>query len=89
MYISKIQIKNYKSFLATEQIPLLFLGKGTLQDLPLFADLIAEKILIKPKFLPEQFKDLAALSSWMSYSLFLNKVNLDKMAVDYRAILRL
>lgn len=72
-----------------EQIPLLFLGKTTLEDLPLFIDLIQQNIVVKPKYVPPQFKDLAALSSWMSYSLFMNKVDIQKLAMDFRAILRL
>lgn len=72
-----------------EQIPLLFLGKATLEDLPLFADLLAEGWLTKPKYIPTPFSDLASLSSWMCYSLFLNKFDLHQFEVDFKAILRL
>lgn len=71
-----------------EQIPLLFLGKTTLEDLPLFVDLYKQGIIEMPKYIPPQFADLAALSSWMSYSLFMNKLDLKKMAMDFKAILR-
>jgi len=69
------------------QIPLLFLGKTTLEDLHVFNDLMDEGILIPPKYLPPQFKDLAALSSWMCYSLFLNQLDLKRLAVEYKDIL--
>src|SRR5262249_6191925 len=48
-------------------IPLLFLGKLALEDIPILDDLLQEKIVIAPKYIPPQFKDLAALSAWMSY----------------------
>lgn len=69
------------------RIPLLFLGKTTLQDLSTLSDLIDEGIVTPPKFLPTQFRDLAALSSWMCYSLFLNQLNLKRLAVEYKDIL--
>lgn len=69
------------------RIPLLFLGKTTLEDLHIFSDLIEEGLVIPPKYIPPQFKDLAALSSWMCYSLFLNQLDLKRLAVEYREIL--
>lgn len=70
-----------------QYIPLLFLGKTTLEDLHIFADLVDAGIIIPPKFLPPQFKDLAALSAWMSYSLFLNKLSLEHLTTDYKVFL--
>lgn len=69
------------------RIPLLFLGKTTLEDLHIFGDLVEEGIVMPPKFVPPQFKDLAALSSWMCYSLFLNQLDLKHLAMEYKAIL--
>lgn len=87
-----VQIYNYIrlaiQYGVLEQIPLLFLGKTTIEDLPLFVDLMAEGIIQKPDYVPPQFQDLAALSSWMSYSLFMNRIDLKKMANDYKSILR-
>lgn len=71
-----------------EQIPLLFLGKTTLEDLHILADLVHEGIVTPPKYLPPQFKDLAALTAWMTYSLFLNRLSLEKLSVDYKGILQ-
>jgi len=69
------------------RIPLLLLGKTTLEDLGALSDLIDEGIVIPPKYVPPQFKDLAALSSWMCYSLFLNQLNLKRLAEEYKDIL--
>jgi uncharacterized protein (TIGR02421 family) len=68
-------------------IPLLFVGKTTLEDLHILQDLHKEGTVVTPKYLPPQFKDPAALSSWMSYTLFLNKLNLQEMAAEYKQIL--
>lgn len=70
-----------------EYIPLLFLGKTTLEDLHIYADHVEAGVITPPKFLPPQFKDLAALSAWMSYSLFLNKLSLEKLTADYKMFL--
>lgn len=71
-----------------QQIPILFLGKTTLDDVHILSDLIEEGIVAPPKYVPPQFKDLAALSAWMCYSLFLNKIDLQRMATDFKAMLQ-
>lgn len=69
------------------QIPMLFMGKTTLEDLHILSDLVEEKIAIPPKYVPPQFRDLAALSAWMVYSLFLNKLDLKRLATDFKGLL--
>lgn len=69
-------------------IPLLFLGKTTLEDLSVLSDLIKENIVTPPKYLPPQFKDLAGLISWMTYSLFLNRLRLESLTANYKGILQ-
>ena len=63
------------------------MGKTTLEDIHILADLIEEKIVVPPLYIPPQFKDIAALSAWMCYSLFLNKLDLQRLATDFKAIL--
>lgn len=70
-----------------DRIPLLFIGKTSLEDQRLIAHLIDEGLIVAPHYIPHPFRDLAALSCWMCYSLFLNKLDLEKIAVDYRNIL--
>lgn len=70
------------------QIPYLFLGKTTLEDIHVLADLVDEGIVKPPRFVPPQFQDLAALSAWMCYSLFLNKLDLQRMATDFKSFLQ-
>ena len=70
-----------------EAIPLLFSGKLVLDDLPLLSELSQQGILIPPAYIPPPFRDLAALSAWMSFSLFLNKFDLNEMQQNYRFLL--
>lgn len=70
------------------RIPLLFVGKTTLEDLHVLADLQDEGIIVPPKYMPPQFADLAAVSAWMVYSLFLNRLDLRRLALDFKAFLQ-
>ncbi|HVE44844.1 MAG TPA: flavohemoglobin expression-modulating QEGLA motif protein [Gammaproteobacteria bacterium] len=71
-----------------ERIPLLFVGKTTLEDLHILLDLQEEGIIVKPKYVPPQFADLAAVSAWMVYSLFLNRLDLGRLALDFKGLLQ-
>jgi uncharacterized protein (TIGR02421 family) len=86
-----ILIYNYIMFSVSQgqpqKIPLLFCGKTTLEDVGILASLIEEGLVIPPKFVPPQFADLAALSAWMCYSNFLNRLKLDRIEIDYKGIL--
>ncbi|MCX7117193.1 MAG: flavohemoglobin expression-modulating QEGLA motif protein [Legionellales bacterium] len=68
-------------------IPLLFTGKLVLDDLPLLSELSAQGILTPPVYLPPPFRDLSALSAWMSFSLFLNKFDLNEMQKNFKFLL--
>lgn len=70
-----------------DTIPLLFSGKFVLDDLPLLADLRDHGLLIPPVYLPLPFRDLSALSAWMSFSLFLNKFSLTEVQKNFRFLL--
>lgn len=71
-----------------KRIPLLFVGKTTLEDLHVLSDLQDEGIITAPKYIPPQFADLAAVSAWMVYSLFFNRLDLRRMAIDFKGILQ-
>jgi len=70
-----------------DTIPLLFTGKVALDDLPLLIELKEQGLLTAPVYLPPQFRDLAALSAWMSFSLFLNKFDLGEIQKNFRFLL--
>jgi uncharacterized protein (TIGR02421 family) len=71
-----------------DAIPLLFVGKLALDDLPLLSDLRDQQLITPPVYLPPAFKDLSALSAWMSFSLFLNKFSLNDIQKDLCFLLR-
>ncbi|WP_252274345.1 flavohemoglobin expression-modulating QEGLA motif protein [Pseudomonas subflava] len=70
-----------------EQIPLLFCGKTTLEDMRTLRQLVDEGLVAPPKYLPPQFRDLNALATWMCFSNFLNHLSLDRIEADYANIL--
>jgi uncharacterized protein (TIGR02421 family) len=84
-------IYNYMRFAISQRridsIPLLFTGKLTLDDLPLLGELKERGLLVPPIYLPPPFRDLAALSAWMSFSLFLNKFSLNEIQKNFRFLL--
>lgn len=86
-----VLIYNYIRFAISEgridTLPLLFTGKLVLDDLPLLAELKAHGILTDPVYLPPPFCDLAALSAWMSFSLYLNKFDLHEIQKSFRFLL--
>lgn len=69
------------------KLPLLFAGKTDLQSIHLLSEIAEEGLLIFPKYIPYQFSDLSALSAWSAYSLFLNQLNTEKLAKDFKDIL--
>lgn len=70
-----------------EQVPLLFCGKTTLEDMRTLRQLVEEGLVVPPKYLPQQFRDMNALSAWMCFSNFLNHLSLDRIEADYANIL--
>ena len=86
-----VLIYNYIRFAISQKrvdsIPLLFTGKLVLDDLPLLGELKERGILTNPVYLPPPFQDLAALSAWMSFSLYLNQFDLDEIQKNFRFLL--
>lgn len=70
-----------------DSIQLLFSGKLILDDLPLLGELKSRGILTAPVYLPPPFQDLAALSAWMSFSLYLNQFDLNEIQKNFRFLL--
>lgn len=70
-----------------QQIPLLFCGKTTLEDMRTLGQLVEEGLVVPPRYLPAPFADLNALSAWMCFSGFLTKLSLDRIEADYANIL--
>ena len=56
-------------------------------NIPLLLELKAENILKDPIYLPPQFRDLSALSVWMSLSLYINKFDMSMINHNLRFLL--
>jgi uncharacterized protein (TIGR02421 family) len=69
------------------RILMLFCGKTNLEDVRDLAQLVDEKIVIMPKYLPPQIKDLNAIAAWMCFANFLSSLNIQKIESDYEYLL--
>jgi uncharacterized protein (TIGR02421 family) len=67
-------------------VPLLFCGKTTLADIKTLTQLVEEGLVVPPRFVPPQFADLHALSAWMCYANFLNRLSLKRIEDDYACL---
>ena len=68
------------------RVPLLFCGKTTLADVKTIAQLVDEGLVTPPRFVPPQFADLHALSAWMCFANFLNRLSLKRIEDDYAGL---
>lgn len=68
------------------RIPLLFCGKTTLADIKTLAHLVEEGLVEPPRYLPPPFADLHALSAWMCYANFFNRLSLKRIEEDYAGL---
>ena len=69
-------------------IRLLFCGKLDIEDLPAIATLAAEGLCSFPTFLPPWARDLRFLISYIAYSSFLNRMNLERVRMHYQDLLQ-
>lgn len=68
------------------RVPLLFCGKTNLADIKALAQLVDEGLVEPPRFLPPPFADLNALSAWMCFANFLNRLSLKRVEDDYAGL---
>jgi len=67
-------------------IPFLFAGKLRVDDVPMLYQKFQEGIVEAPRHLPPQFRDLNGVAVWMSFSSFLNMVDLQKIQEHYNKL---
>ncbi|NVJ49356.1 MAG: DUF1704 domain-containing protein [Gammaproteobacteria bacterium] len=68
-------------------IQLLFAGRLDLEDLPVLSYLRALGMCQRPRFLAPWAKDLRYLLCYLSYSSFLNSIDMSKVSAHYRELL--
>jgi uncharacterized protein (TIGR02421 family) len=71
-----------------ELIPFLFAGKLHVDDIPMLYQKHKEGIIDSPRYLPPQFTDLNGIAVWMSFSSFLNMVDLKRIQEHYDKLFR-
>ncbi|EKD42753.1 MAG: hypothetical protein ACD_73C00032G0001, partial [uncultured bacterium] len=69
-----------------ELIRFLFAGKLHVRDVPLIYQKYLEGIVEAPTYIPPPFTDLSGLAVWMSFSNYLNQVDLKTVQDDYDAL---
>lgn len=62
-----------------EIIPMLFVGKVTLDDLPLLYERHLEGVIAAPKYLPPMFKNLNGLYVWFGFSSGMSLMNIARV----------
>ncbi|MCB1679570.1 MAG: flavohemoglobin expression-modulating QEGLA motif protein [Halioglobus sp.] len=70
-----------------DNLPLLFCGKITLEDIKTYRLLLEEGVVMAPQFVPPHFADLKGLATWMSFSRFISSLSFDQLESDYGALL--
>jgi hypothetical protein len=70
-----------------DNLPLLFCGKVTLEDIKTYRLLLDEGVVVAPQFLPPHFADIKGLATWMSFSRFISSLSFDQLQADYGALL--
>jgi uncharacterized protein (TIGR02421 family) len=68
-------------------IRLLFAGKMDIEDMPAITTLAAHGLCAFPRFLPPWARDLRFLLSYIAYSAFLNRMNLERVRDHYKDML--
>ena len=67
---------------------LLFVGKFDLADLEAIQLLRDEGLLLEPRYMPRWVTDLRFLTSYLSYSVFLNEIDLASVMSRYQRLFR-
>jgi len=69
-----------------EIVPFMFAGKLHVDDVPLLYQKSLEGIINPPELLPPQFQDLNGIAVWMSFSNFLNGVDMNLVTKYYDSL---
>lgn len=70
-----------------EMLPMLFVGKVTLDDVPVLYEHCLEGLIAPPKYLPPMFQDLNGLYVWFGFSSGLAQISIEKVQAHFRELL--
>ena len=71
-----------------EIIPMLFVGKVTLDDLPLLYERYLEGVITGPRYLPPMFKDLNGLYVWFGFSSSISEMNMARVQQHFNKLFK-
>jgi uncharacterized protein (TIGR02421 family) len=71
-----------------EIIPMLFVGKVTLDDLPLLYERYLEGVIAAPKYLPPMFRDLNGLYVWFGFSSSMSVMNISRVQQHFSKLFK-
>ena len=87
-----LRVHNFmRSMVATKRtdvLRMLFCGKLDLEDIPVLCELASMGLCQPAKYLPPWASDLRFLLAYLTYSSFLNKIDLSQVNVHYQELLR-
>ncbi|MBY4677242.1 flavohemoglobin expression-modulating QEGLA motif protein [Marinobacterium arenosum] len=69
-----------------EILPMLFVGKVTLDDLPVLYEYALEGLIVQPAYLPPMFRDLNGLYTWFGFSSGMSLVNLGRVQSHFERL---
>jgi len=80
----------FRAIVSTNRVdclPLMFCGKLDLEDIPVLSQLAKQGLLKQPKYLPPWASDKRFLLSYLAYSSFLNRIDMQKVKEHYNELL--
>ncbi len=81
----------FRAIVATKRVdclPLLFCGKLDLEDIPILCKLSNDGLCKPPKYLPPWAQDKRFLLSYLAYSSFLNRIDMQRVKAHYNHLLQ-
>lgn len=69
-----------------EILPMLFVGKVTLDDIPILYEHFLDGLIAAPKYLPPMFKDLNGLYVWFGFSSGIAQIDIKNVQAHYQKL---
>jgi uncharacterized protein (TIGR02421 family) len=69
-----------------EILPMLFVGKVTLDDIPALYEHYLDGLIVAPKYLPPMFRDLNGLYVWFGFSSGIAHMDMHKVQTHFREL---
>ena len=70
-----------------DRLPLLLVGKLSIDDFRLITELYDQGVIVAPKFVPPHFRDLRGLATWLSFGRFIGQLSFEQLERDYGSLL--